>query len=114
MLSPNAISATGHVRVKDTLQIRDDEISNVYACGDVAESGAPNPNARVAMRQAMIVAQNILQVVRGEGPTHTYETSWADGVIKLTLGLVCPFPFFAKCDRVELTKAAGSIGCLYG
>lgn len=86
----------------------------MYACGDVAESGAPNPNARVAMRQAMIVAQNILQETRGEAPTHMYKTSWADGVIKLTLGLVCPFPFFDTRDRVELTEAAGSIGRIHG
>lgn len=87
-LSPRAVSATGHVKVKSTLQIADDALPNVYVCGDVAESAAPNPNARVAMRQAATVADNILQVARGRPPTHTYEACWADGVIKLTLGLV--------------------------
>ncbi|POR35563.1 Putative apoptosis-inducing factor [Tolypocladium paradoxum] len=86
-LSEAAISSTGHINVKDTLQIADDDLPNVYACGDVAESEAPNPNARVAMRQAAVVAENILQAARGGRPTHTYKTYWADGVIKLTLGL---------------------------
>ncbi|PNY25253.1 apoptosis-inducing factor [Tolypocladium capitatum] len=86
-LSPTAISSTGHVNVKETLQIADDGLPNVYACGDVAASEAPNPNARVAMRQAAVVAENILLAASGELPTHVYKTSWADGVIKLTLGL---------------------------
>lgn len=40
------------------------------------------------MRQASIVADNILLEARGKAPKYTYENYWADGVIKLTLGLV--------------------------
>ncbi|KAI0526732.1 hypothetical protein F5B22DRAFT_587328 [Xylaria bambusicola] len=86
-LSPTSISPSGHLRVKPTLQLADDKLPNVYACGDVADTKTPNPNARSAMRQASIVAENILSVATGGKPRHKYENNWSDGVIKLTLGL---------------------------
>lgn len=87
-LSPASISPSGHLRVKPTLQLADDKLPNVYACGDVADTKTPNPNARSAMRQASIVAENVLSVATGGKPRYTYENSWSDGMIKLTLGLV--------------------------
>ncbi|KAI1144888.1 hypothetical protein F4825DRAFT_458074 [Nemania diffusa] len=86
-LSPASISPSGHLRVKPTLQLADDKLPNVYACGDVADTKTPNPNARSAMRQASIVAENVLSVATGGKPRYTYENSWSDGMIKLTLGL---------------------------
>ncbi|KAL6893027.1 FAD/NAD(P)-binding domain-containing protein [Trichoderma longibrachiatum] len=86
-LSPSSISSTGHIKIKPTLQIADDSLPNVYACGDVADTNTPNPNARSAMRQATIVAENILLAVAGQTPRHIYDNAWADGAIKLTLGL---------------------------
>ncbi|KAI0195896.1 hypothetical protein F4808DRAFT_326529 [Astrocystis sublimbata] len=86
-LSPSSISPSGHIRVKPTLQLLDEKLPNVYACGDVADTKTPNPNARAAMRQACVVAENVLLVAAGKRPRHRYENSWADGVIKLTLGL---------------------------
>ncbi|KAK5637708.1 hypothetical protein RRF57_013423 [Xylaria bambusicola] len=86
-LSPASISPSGHLRVKPTLQLADDRFPNIYACGDVADTKTPNPNARSAMRQASIVAENILSITTGGKPRHKYENSWSDGVIKLTLGL---------------------------
>ncbi|TFB07809.1 Apoptosis-inducing factor 2 [Trichoderma ghanense] len=86
-LSPTSISSTGHIKIKPTLQIADDSLPNVYACGDVADTNTPNPNARSAMRQATVVAENILLAVAGKTPRHVYENLWADGAIKLTLGL---------------------------
>ncbi|KAF4976769.1 hypothetical protein FZEAL_6602 [Fusarium zealandicum] len=86
-LVPSAISESGHIKVKSTLQIDDDAFPNIYACGDVADTKTPNPNGRSASRQADVVADNVLLVARGKGPTYTYRNSWADGIIKLTLGL---------------------------
>ncbi|KAI0468381.1 hypothetical protein F4859DRAFT_524630 [Xylaria cf. heliscus] len=86
-LSPCSISPSGHIRVKPTLQLTDEKLPNVYACGDVADTKTPNPNARSAMRQACIVAENILLVAGGGKPRHKYKNTWSDGVIKLTLGL---------------------------
>jgi NADH dehydrogenase FAD-containing subunit len=91
-LSPNSISSTGHIKVKPSLQIADDSLPNIYICGDVADTNTPNPNARSAMRQGTIVADNILRAVAGKTPSYVYENKWADGVIKLTLGLVCYMP----------------------
>ncbi|KAH8127236.1 hypothetical protein FP744_10007437 [Trichoderma asperellum] len=86
-LSPKSISSTGHIKVKPSLQIADDSLPNIYTCGDVADTNTPNPNSRSAMRQATIVADNILRAVAGKTPSYIYENKWADGVIKLTLGL---------------------------
>jgi apoptosis-inducing factor 2 len=88
-LAPDAISEVGNIRVKPTLQLLNDSFSNIYACGDVVGAGTRNPNARQAMRQAMVVADNVVLETRGEEPKHIYKPVWADGVIKLTLGLVC-------------------------
>ncbi|KAL3954594.1 hypothetical protein ACCO45_010157 [Purpureocillium lilacinum] len=82
-LVPTAISQV----VKETLQIDAAHVPNVYACGDVADTHTPNPNARSAMRQATVVAENVLLVTQGKEPKHKYTNLWADGVIKLTLGL---------------------------
>lgn len=87
-LAPGSISETGHIRVKKTLQINSSMLSNVYACGDVAQTGVRNPNARAAMKQAQYVADNIVLAIQGKEPTNFYTPTWADGVIKLTLGLV--------------------------
>ncbi|KAI1494188.1 hypothetical protein F5X96DRAFT_35473 [Biscogniauxia mediterranea] len=86
-LSPDAISETGHILVKPTLQIQDDSLPNIYACGDVAETHVERPNARSAMNQAMIAADNILLAIQGKEPTRVYKHHWVEGVIKLTLGL---------------------------
>ncbi|GAB1313713.1 hypothetical protein MFIFM68171_03923 [Madurella fahalii] len=86
-LAPNATSPSGHIRVKPTLQIDDDSLPNVFVCGDVADTKAPNPNSRIAARQAEIAADNVVLAVRGKKPSHTYRPQWGDGVIKLTLGL---------------------------
>lgn len=40
------------------------------------------------MRQASIVADNLLLEVRGKAPKHIFKPYWADGIILLTLGLV--------------------------
>jgi NADH dehydrogenase FAD-containing subunit len=94
-LSPSCISETGHIKIKPTLQIADDAYPNIYVCGEVADTKTPNPNARSASRQAWVVAANILKLVQGKKPTEKYENFWADGLIKLTLGLVSAAPGFS-------------------
>ncbi|KAK0634303.1 hypothetical protein B0T17DRAFT_484583 [Bombardia bombarda] len=87
-LAPDTISPTGHIKVKPTLQIDDDSLPNVYICGDVADTDAPNPNSRIAARQAEIAADNVVLAAKGKKPSNTYKTQWGYGVIKLTLGFV--------------------------
>ncbi|KAI0010070.1 FAD/NAD(P)-binding domain-containing protein [Xylariaceae sp. FL0662B] len=86
-LSPESIAESGHIRVKPTLQIQDDLLPNVYACGDVAETHEANPNSRSAMRQALVAAYNVLDAMEERQPTCTYEAHWAEGGIQLTMGL---------------------------
>ncbi|KAK3373074.1 hypothetical protein B0T24DRAFT_249554 [Lasiosphaeria ovina] len=86
-LTPSSIAASGHIKVKPTLQIADESLPNVYVCGDVADTHDMNPNSRIAARQAEIAADNIVRAARGKAPTLEYKPRWGDGVIKLTLGL---------------------------
>ncbi|KAI0893498.1 FAD/NAD(P)-binding domain-containing protein [Annulohypoxylon nitens] len=86
-LSPASISESGHILTKPTLQIQDDALPNVYACGDVSETNTTHPNTRSAMRQASIVAYNVISGTDGKKPRDKYVPHWLDGVIKLTLGL---------------------------
>lgn len=87
-ISPTAISQSGHIRVKPTLQIDDPAFQNIYACGDVIEAGVDCPNARSAMNQAQHVADNIVLALQGREPTYLYAPAWADAGIVLTLGMV--------------------------
>ncbi|KAI9035589.1 NAD(P)/FAD-dependent oxidoreductase [Aspergillus affinis] len=86
-LSPSILTPSGHIKIKPTLQIADDSLPNVYVCGDVADTKAPNTNAFIATCQGGIVADNILLAVEGKAPRHKYEHMWLDNSIKLTLGL---------------------------
>ncbi|KAI1097538.1 FAD/NAD(P)-binding domain-containing protein [Jackrogersella minutella] len=86
-LSPKSISESGHILTHPTLQIQDDSLPNVYVCGDVSETNTTNPNSRSAMRQAKIVAYNVISGTEGKKPIEKYIPHWSDGGIKLTLGL---------------------------
>ncbi len=87
-LSPGSLTPSGYVRVKPTMQIMDDSLPNVYAIGDVTESGVTSPNGRLAAVQGMVAASNILQAMRGEEPRNVFTPHWALQFILLTLGLV--------------------------
>ncbi|KAI5920985.1 hypothetical protein F4810DRAFT_680490 [Camillea tinctor] len=86
-LSPNSISESGYILVRPTLQIQDDSLPNIYACGDVAETHVERPNARSAGNQALVAADNILLAIQGKEPKRVYKHHWVEGVTKLTLGL---------------------------
>ncbi|KAI6780787.1 uncharacterized protein J7T54_001095 [Emericellopsis cladophorae] len=87
-LSSNSIASTGHIKVNPNLSIKDESFSDrVYICGDVADTQTPNPNARSAMLQGSVVADNILLAIKGRKPRHVYKNHWLQGFIKLTLGL---------------------------
>jgi NADH dehydrogenase FAD-containing subunit len=100
-LTPSSIELSGHLSVKPTLQILDDKYPNIYVCGDVADTGKHNPNARHAMRQAQIAADNIVLAARGKSKQHYYKPHWAESVIKLTLGLDKSVTHFGK-GKTEL------------
>ncbi|KAL2142041.1 hypothetical protein VTI28DRAFT_1611 [Corynascus sepedonium] len=86
-IAPGAITPSGHIRVKPSMQIDDERLPNVYVCGDVADTKAANPNSRIAGRQAEVVADNIVLAASGKKPSYTYEVNWEDEGVKLSLGL---------------------------
>ncbi|KAI0150629.1 FAD/NAD(P)-binding domain-containing protein [Xylariaceae sp. FL1272] len=86
-LSPASISSSGSVRVKSTMQIQDDSLSNVYVCGDLAETRLTNQNSRTAASQALVVADNVILGTEGKEPGYHHEPQWLEESIKLTLGL---------------------------
>jgi len=97
-LAPKAITTSGHIRVKPTLQIDDESLPNVFVCGDVAETKAANTNSRIAGQQAEIAADNVVLSAMGKKPSYTYEPGWADQVIKLTLGMDRSITHFGDGD----------------
>ncbi|KAF9077539.1 FAD/NAD-P-binding domain-containing protein [Rhodocollybia butyracea] len=62
-LAPSAIDNNGFIRVKSTLQIDAPGISNVFALGDVADTGA-HKAARPGAAQADVVARNIEKLIQ--------------------------------------------------
>ncbi|KAF2259202.1 FAD/NAD(P)-binding domain-containing protein [Lojkania enalia] len=86
-LSPESISRqTSRILVASTLQVSDPSLPNVFAFGDVAETGGPRM-ARAAHFQGEIVLQNILAIIEGQKPTKFYKPNIIfEGAIKLTLG----------------------------
>ncbi|RGP77768.1 oxidoreductase [Fusarium longipes] len=77
-------SANGFIQVLPTLQFADPSYSNLYACGDIADSGA-HKAARPGAAQALVVAQNIAAMVQGTQPTN--EITVDPPAIHLSLGL---------------------------
>lgn len=72
--------------MRPTLQIADDNAPNLFALGDVAETGA-NKAARPGMVQAKLVARNIVRLIEGkkeELETYTFDPP----AIHMTLGIV--------------------------
>jgi NADH dehydrogenase FAD-containing subunit len=87
-LSPSAITPKGFISTHPTLQIIDDSHPNIFALGDIADTGA-NKAARPGMVQAQVVARNIVRLIEGKAgelESYTYDPP----AIHLTLGIVSP------------------------
>ncbi|PMD35352.1 FAD/NAD(P)-binding domain-containing protein [Hyaloscypha variabilis F] len=88
--APSSISAqTGRILVKSTLQLEgdgkfDEVFENIFALGDVAETGGPKM-ASAGMMQGEIVRENILALIRGEQLAE-YTPLALEGALKLRLG----------------------------
>lgn len=86
--SPDSLinPANGFIRVRPTLQFEDPKYPNLFAVGDVADSGAPKA-ARPGAAQASVVAKNIVSMIEGKEPQENLVITPPG--IHLTLGLVC-------------------------
>lgn len=89
--APDAISFdTKRILVKPSLQIASvsNTSGNVFALGDVAETGAPKM-ARSVLEQSEVVVYNILARIDESEATNVYRPNkLVEGSIKLTLGKV--------------------------
>ncbi|QKX63506.1 uncharacterized protein TRUGW13939_10677 [Talaromyces rugulosus] len=74
----------GFIRVKPTMQLLDDKYPNVFAVGDIADTGVQKA-ARPGSAQAAVVAKNIQSLIEGQVPENKF--TWGASGIHLTLGL---------------------------
>ncbi|KAJ5359780.1 hypothetical protein N7517_008971 [Penicillium concentricum] len=74
----------GFIRVRPTMQFLDEQYLNMFAVGDIADTGAQKA-ARPGSAQAAVVAKNIQALIEG----HTAEDTFVKGpgAIHLTLGM---------------------------
>ncbi len=86
-LSPSSVDPqTKYIKVKPTLQIADSNYANVFAIGDVADTGA-HKAARPGMSQAKVASHNIEMLIKGKNSD--LQTYYADTPgIGLSLGFV--------------------------
>ncbi|EME43768.1 hypothetical protein DOTSEDRAFT_171613 [Dothistroma septosporum NZE10] len=84
--NPNGLinPANGFIRVNKTLQIQDDQYRNIFAVGDIADTGV-HKAARPGAAQAKVVASNILSLIDGQKAAMEYESS--PRAIHMSLGL---------------------------
>ena len=79
--------ANGMIRVRPTLQFADKRYSNLFAVGDIADTGA-HKAARPGMVQADVATANILALIEGRESSQTFSAGPA--AIHLSLGMVRP------------------------
>lgn len=75
----------GFIRVRPTLQFQDARYPNLFAVGDIADTGA-HKAARPGGAQAAVAARNVLAMIEGREPKEEMVVDPAS--IHLTLGLV--------------------------
>lgn len=76
----------GFIRIRPTMQFLDEQYSNLFAVGDIADTGAQKA-ARPGSAQAAVVAKNIQSLIEGRTADETFVKG--PGAIHLTLGMVC-------------------------
>ncbi|KAG8865304.1 hypothetical protein FRB96_000194 [Tulasnella sp. 330] len=74
----------GFIRVRPTLQFVPEQYSQLFALGDIADSGMPKA-ARPGAAQADVVVQNVLDLIGGREPSGKIQVGPAG--IHLTLGI---------------------------
>ncbi|CAI7614974.1 unnamed protein product [Penicillium pancosmium] len=74
----------GFLRIRPTMQLLDEKYSNIFAVGDIADTGAQKA-ARPGSAQAAVVAKNILSLIEGRIAEDTFVKG--PGAIHLTLGM---------------------------
>lgn len=80
--------ANGFIRVRPTLQLLDEKYPNLFAVGDIADTGA-HKAARPGIAQAAVLAKNVQALIEGRQPEESFVRGPA--AIHLTLGMVSQY-----------------------
>ena len=112
---PNAVSgANSRILVQPTLQVFDSSqetnstAKRIFAVGDVADHPGPRM-ARVGWRQAAVVQENIMELIRGRKPSRTYAPNvFIEGAIKLSLGKTHCAIYAVEANGSELLVSSRS------
>lgn len=75
----------GYIRVRPSMQFLDDKYPNLFAVGDIADTGALKA-ARPGVAQAAVLAKNVQAMIEGRKPEESYVLGPAG--IHLSLGMV--------------------------
>lgn len=75
----------GYIRIRPTMQFFDEKYPNLFAVGDIADTGVQKA-ARPGIAQAAVVARNIQVLIEGRNPEEKFVRGPA--AIHLTLGMV--------------------------
>ncbi|KAF5025505.1 hypothetical protein F66182_2410 [Fusarium sp. NRRL 66182] len=106
--SPQSIAFNGEVLVKSTLQV--DHVpsskSNIFAIGDVAQSGGAK-QARAGVMQAEVAVANILRLLKGQAAQDKYKPNYMEGTVNLTLGKSAGVVYLKKGDLEWLKETKG-------
>ncbi|KAJ5715627.1 uncharacterized protein N7483_012808 [Penicillium malachiteum] len=83
--SPSVLNPeNGYIRIRPTMQFLDEKYSNLFAVGDIADTGAQKA-ARPGSAQAAVAAKNIVSMIEGQEPNETFVKG--PGAIHITLGM---------------------------
>ncbi|KAF7715232.1 Uncharacterized protein PECH_008725 [Penicillium ucsense] len=100
----------GFIRVRPTMQFLDEKYGNMFAVGDIADTGAQKA-ARPGAAQAAVVAKNIQSLIEGQTPQEKFAKG--AGAIHITLGMQHnmifrnPNPAENQIDPVIMEKTDG-------
>lgn len=95
----------GYIRVRPTMQFLDEKYGNMFAVGDIADTGAQKA-ARPGAAQAAVVAKNIVSLIEGETPQEKFVKG--PGAIHITLGMVSELSYFLDCAVTPLWAAVAN------
>ncbi|WZH46776.1 Apoptosis-inducing factor [Fusarium acuminatum] len=97
--SPKSIASSGEIKVKQTLQVDSLQSTrqNIFAVGDVAQSGGPK-QARAAMIQVEVAVRNILSLIKDKSAKEAYVPQYFENTLQLTLGTKLGVMYLQKGD----------------
>lgn len=78
-------SKTRSIRVNEKLQVADNAYPNIFAAGDVADTG----DLKMAYKASLhgpIIAKNIVSLIKGQNPVSVYRPSTGSEMMTLPLG----------------------------